>query len=500
MRVRHLFALSAVLAALIGQAQFAPCDVSVSVTAPTCPGLTDGAITVVTQSGGPFVYQWDHDALLTDATANNLGAGLYSVLVIGFECDTLIDVVILDPIVPPLGTLDVTNLSCEGADDGAITLTLNPGGPFVWFWTHDPAETNTTITDLPIGIYGVLIAPPIGCPSYIEATLGNPDVEIIGGPLSYCPNQAPLLNTELVFGFQPHTYVWGTGETTDSFQVLPGTNGTITVTATDTILNCVATASVDVVELVPPFAVPLMVDTACQNLAFIVNTLATNADSLEWTWGGFGLSNARDPLIAFPEPGWQHVTLQAFDLTGCGNLPVLDSIFIVAQTPAIFTARQIPCTPLVEITLGSLTADSCAFYIGDSLVTHDCTGYLQWDHRLYDYYPYTLYATQANGCNDTTTAIIDVRTEPTLFLANSFTPNNDGINDTWPVRVEIPELGYELRMFNRWGELLWTTNDPQAQWDASGMPMGVYVYTMKMRDPCSTTNEIVKRGHVTLFR
>ncbi|HRD54680.1 MAG TPA: hypothetical protein PKY96_18735, partial [Flavobacteriales bacterium] len=158
--------------------------------------------------------------------------------------------------------------------------------------------------------------PPIGCPSYIEATLGNPDVVITGGPLSYCPNQAPLLGTALEYGFQPHVYAWSTGTDGTSFQVEPGFNGQITVTATDTIIDCVATATVDLVELVPPFAVPIMADTACQNVAFIVNTLATNADSLEWTWGGFGLSNARDPLITFPEPGWQYVTLQSFNDNG----------------------------------------------------------------------------------------------------------------------------------------------------------------------------------------
>lgn len=499
--MRLPIALSLLLVPVLGVAQIsAPCDVSVSVTQPSCPGIADGAITVATVSGGPFTYVWNHDANLIDATANNLIAGLYTVQVTGFDCDTLIDVVVDDPIVPPLGSLAVTNLSCAGANDGALTLTLANGGPFVWFWTHDPTVTATTITNLSTGIYGVLITPPLGCPSYIEATLGDPDVNILGGPLSYCPSQAPLLTTELVFGFAPHTYAWGTGETTTSYQVLPGFNGTVTLTATDTILNCVATASVDLVELVPPFAVPIMVDSACQNVSFIVNTLATNGDSLVWQWGVDGYSNERDPLVSFPEAGWQPISLQAFDLNGCGNLPVQDSIFIIAQVPAIFTATQIPCTPIVRIALGSLTADSCALYIGDSLVSHDCTGYLEWDHRLYDFYPYTLHATQVNGCNDTLETIVDVRTEPTLFLANSFTPNNDGINDTWPVRVDIPELGYELRMFDRWGNILWTTNDPQEQWDASALPMGVYVYTMKMRDPCSTTNEIVKKGHVTLFR
>ena len=152
--MRRPIALSLLLAPVLGVAQIsAPCDVSVAVTQPTCPGLADGAITVATVSGGPFTYAWDHDPNLIDATANNLIAGLYTVQVTGFDCDTLIDVVVNDPFVPPLGSLAVTNLSCAGNDDGALTLSLANGGPFVWFWTHYPTETATTFTDLPIALY-----------------------------------------------------------------------------------------------------------------------------------------------------------------------------------------------------------------------------------------------------------------------------------------------------------------------------------------------------------
>lgn len=497
----RLLTLLVLAIGLAARAQFPPCDVTVSLTLPTCPGSPDGAITVATVSGGPYVYTWDHDANLTAATANNLPAGIYEVTVQGFECDTVIDVVLPDPNVPALGSITVTHLTCAGTNDGSATFTLNAPAGSVWAWVHDPTNTATTLTGLTEGNYTVAVnPPPPGCPSFIEAYVGAPDVNILGGPLAYCPNQAPLLTAELLYGFQPQVYLWSSGSTTNSYQVPVGTNGTITLTATDTTINCVVNAQVDVLERVPPFAVPVMVDTACQNVAFIVNTLATNSDSLEWRWGGFGVSNARDPLIAFPEPGWQPVSLQAFYYDGCGNLPVQDSIFIIAQVPALFTARQIPCTPQVEILLQSTTADSCAFYIGDSLVTHDCTASIRWDHRFYDFYPYTLFATQANGCNDTLAAIVDVRTEPTLFLPTAFTPNDDLINDRWPDRVDIPSLGYELRLFNRWGESVWATNRPEDQWDGAGSPVGVYVYTMKMRDPCSPTNEITKQGHVLLFR
>ena len=197
------------------------------------------------------------------------------------------------------------------------------------------------------------------------------------------------------------------------------------------------------------------------------------------------------------------MSLQWYDSLGCGNLPVLDSIYAQYQEPAILSVLQDPCTSFVDIVLGSST-DSCAFFIGDSLITNACAGYIRCNMRRYQEYTYTLYATQANGCNDTTQLVVDVRTEPTLFLANAFTPNEDGINDFWPMRVDISDYGYELRVFDRWGTELWGTIDPQEQWDGtaggSPVPMGVYAYTMRMRDPCEPTNQGTSAGHLTLFR
>lgn len=154
---------------------------------------------------------------------------------------------------------------------------------------------------------------------------------------------------------------------------------------------------------------------------------------------------------------------------------------------------------MVEIVLGSV-ADSCAFFIGDSLVTNDCSGSFQWDFRRYGFYDFTLYTTQPDRCNDTLAVTIDVRTEPTLFLPNAFTPNGDGNNDEWPGPVRIPEKGFEIRVFDRWGIEQWTTNDTQEKWNGSDLPSGLYPFTMRMRDPCEETKEITKNGFVTLLR
>ena len=164
---------------------------------------------------------------------------------------------------------------------------------------------------------------------------------------------------------------------------------------------------------------------------------------------------------------------------------------------------QDPCTAFVDIVLGS-TSDSCAFFVGDSLITTDCAAYMRYNMRRYGEYTYTLFATQANGCDDTTTVVVDLHTEPTLFLANAFTPNDDGINDLWPMRVEIPDDDYELNVTDRWGAEVWHTIDPQEQWDGKAgggpLPIGVYIYSLRMLDPCEPTNHLVTTGHVTLLR
>jgi len=224
---------------------------------------------------------------------------------------------------------------------------------------------------------------------------------------------------------------------------------------------------------------------------------------LVWRWGVDGFSDREDPLIVFVESGWQLVSLQGFFDTGCGGLPTLDSIYVQAQVPAVFSAAQVPCTPTVDITLGS-TADSCAFFIGDSLWTNDCAGYFNYRSKRYEQIIFTLYATQANGCNDTLQTTVDLSIEPSIFYANAFTPDADGINDLWPVRIDHPDKGFELRIFDRWGSEIWATTDPGAQWngelDGGQAPVGVYSYIVRWIDPCESARELVDRGHLTLFR
>lgn len=486
-----LFALAPVVNAQVS------CDVQLVVTPITCPGEDDGTLAIVTLSGGPFTYEWSHDFALNGATASDITPGDYEVYVSNIGvCDTLITVTVEDPIVPALGTIDVVNISCAGEDDGSVTFTVN-AGPYTWEWLQDPNETATTLTDLAPGFYGVVIDGG-ACPSFVIAELGDPDIVVIGNT-DYCPSDPPVLNTEMLFGFSPDVFLWTTGDTTPTITIVPGTEGDVQVVAVDTATGCVADGSIFLTQIPSPTVAFSVTDTVCERVGTVAITTMSDADSLVWRWGVNGFSNEQDVLITLNGPHWEYVTLQGFDAVGCGNVPVVDSVYVQPRIPAIFTAMQIPCTPEVAVELGS-ASDSCAFFIDDSLMTNVCDGYFRFDLERYRPYTFTLYSTQPNHCDDTTSVTFEVRTEPTLFLPNAFTPNNDGINDLWPGFTRIDETGFSLRIFDRWGTMLFETKDTKERWDGSSLPEGTYTYIFKMRDPCEPRRAITKNGFITLLR
>ncbi|MEA1897986.1 MAG: gliding motility-associated C-terminal domain-containing protein [Bacteroidota bacterium] len=77
--------------------------------------------------------------------------------------------------------------------------------------------------------------------------------------------------------------------------------------------------------------------------------------------------------------------------------------------------------------------------------------------------------------------------EPMIYMPNAFTPDGDGLNDTfWPVLTFLPDK-YIFIIKNRWGNTLFETHDPFATWDGtfSGDPVleGVYVYYVRAVSP-----------------
>lgn len=98
-----------------------------------------------------------------------------------------------------------------------------------------------------------------------------------------------------------------------------------------------------------------------------------------------------------------------------------------------------------------------------------------------DYGRYVVKVTNADGCENSDTILISQKCDPQLWVPNAFTPSNDDVNNTFkPVGQHI--FTFEMRIYNRWGELIFASNDMNKGWDGSfknsACPMDVYIWTI----------------------
>ena len=102
----------------------------------------------------------------------------------------------------------------------------------------------------------------------------------------------------------------------------------------------------------------------------------------------------------------------------------------------------------------------------------------------------TYILTASDGlCRGSDTIVVRTRecTVFSLFAPNAFSPNDDGVNDAFipqlPPNVEV--LRYELRLFDRWGNLVFQSQTPGQGWDGTyrgtKLPQGVFLYTLSIQ-------------------
>jgi gliding motility-associated-like protein len=120
----------------------------------------------------------------------------------------------------------------------------------------------------------------------------------------------------------------------------------------------------------------------------------------------------------------------------------------------------------------------------------------------------TITVTHLNGCTATAQVDILVVPAPNIFIPNTFSPNDDGINDQFTVFTNDGVLSIrEMNIYDRWGEHLFngkeiSPNDPLHGWDGKfheqKMPAGVYVYSMVVIAADGSERSLT--GNITLVR
>ena len=81
---------------------------------------------------------------------------------------------------------------------------------------------------------------------------------------------------------------------------------------------------------------------------------------------------------------------------------------------------------------------------------------------------------------------VEIIPQMAFYIPNTFTPNGDGLNDTFGISGEAIK-DFNLQIFNRWGQLVFQSGNPNERWDGSfngeQVPQGVYVYRLSAQGP-----------------
>jgi len=110
-----------------------------------------------------------------------------------------------------------------------------------------------------------------------------------------------------------------------------------------------------------------------------------------------------------------------------------------------------------------------------------------------------------DGCGSSDTVLVKVEEVPQgeLYFPNAFTPNGDGSNDEFkPLGPTDNITQYNLQVYNRWGQLVFSSDDPNVPWDGGNTRQpGVYIYKVKYRieGECIQTKRYNQSGWVVML-
>ncbi|MCB0478068.1 MAG: gliding motility-associated C-terminal domain-containing protein [Crocinitomicaceae bacterium] len=426
-------------------------EVATDLTSCTAP---DGSITITANGTSYELFDAANNSIATNATGSftGLGAGNYYVVVSNGNCSTT---------GATLSIIDQTSTSTNTLND---QVCAGSSYTFADGTTQTISSSTSHVSTL---------TNSIGCDSVVteNITVVQPTTTIIdtsmceGGNYTSVGDAANFVN--VLSSFQ-HT------------SVLTGASG------------CDSTI-IENVTVIPGADVNLGADfTVCFGESVTI-TATSNAGSPLWNNG--------DTTATVTFTATMDTVIYASVSGTCGS--ATDTIHITVLDPPVIDAGSNVTIPLGTTTQLDVTSPSVIISYtwtpSDYLDCDDCSDPVAGPLGTITY---VVQGTDENGCvgYDTITVVIDGEVQ--IYIPNIFSPNNDGQNDIFKVYGPAWKH-YKMEIYNRWGGLIWESEDANVQWDGTHKngeecPQAVFVYKFWGVSTIGQTFE--RSGNVMLTR
>lgn len=422
--------------------------------------------------------------------------------------DLILEILIND-VEPVEAEIVAGQIVCPGEEIELVANATGGGLPYTYLWSTGETTQSIFVTPTTTQTYSVTVTDnclnefasdfnEIVVPTFPPLVL-NETADIT----EICPYIPALLESNVTGGLSPYSYQWSSNfepdlGTDSNINVIPPTTTTYTVVVTD---FCGVTASADIVYTItsPPLTLQMSPTVEiCPGDSIQISVAAQ---------GGFGQyfyqwwhSGETTPTV-WEKPG-QTTTYTVSVSDECQTFTVEGSTQVVVVAPtADFTITSQTIFNNLPIQFQNLSQNATTYqwYFGDgnqSTNVHPQNTYS--DPGLYYI---TLIAIDDKGCIDSITKPINIEEEWYIYVPNTFLPNGGRINSVFEASIiGISQL--TITVFNRWGEVVFTSNEPRFTWD--GTYKGGYVtdgtYTWKIDLVTNSGRQKNLVGHVNVLK
>ena len=478
---------------------------------PLCNGGDDGSAEIIVSGGNaPYVVE----------NLNNLSAGTYTTIVSDANgCEMSVDFAVSEPEEISISEIrsDYSGycVSCFGGNDGFIDITVNGGNEgdgYTYTWSN--GENSEDISNLSAGLYSVTVVDVNSCSKSIELEITEPtELLLLSESYSsdtdedFCEDvQDGWINIDVAGGVEDYIYSWYKDGAFYSSEedISDLENGNYEIEVEDN-NGCIKSLPFTILEN-EELIIDSDVSECIEDTGSISVTMNGCAGTCEYTW-----TNANGEIISTSsdidelEIGDYSVVVQ--DVFGCS----IQRDFTINARPIAdfeleedqFNLSNIP-TEFTDLSY-DVNIDQWDWDFGDgnSTTVYDNNPVTHLYTMPGTYYV-TLSVTDQDGCSNEITKKIEVLQEYYSYTPSIFTPNNDGLNDTFkPSLLHIDKKSYTMTIFDRWGDEVFYTNDYDKGWDGklkNGKLLPPDVYSYKILYSTSVGGEHEEKGKLIMAK
>ena len=375
-----------------------------------------------------------------------------------------------DQVIVTVNPLPIINAGPDVSICSGTTTILTATGGLTYTW--DNSVTNTvSFSPLTTATYVVIGTDINGCVNSDQVNVAvNPLPIVSAGPdVPFCTGNQITLS-----GTGANTYSWDNG-VVNGVPFVPIATTIYTVTGTS-LAGCVATDMVTAtLNQLLPVTFVADVTTGCVPLTVTFTNTTPNSVNCVWTLSDGTILNGCGSVSAtFTQGGCYDVTLSSSFANGCsGTFTAFDLVCVDDAPIASFDQSATLISefdPTIDFTNTSFGASTYSWDFGDNSPTsnevdpsHDYTNLTSANYQV------MLVAYSLNGCSDTAYSNFTFGEELIFYVPNTYTPDDDMYNQVFkPVFTSgFDPYNYNLSIFNRWGELIFESNDVNIGWDGS---------------------------------